>query len=320
MSETADARHPARVAVAALAAFLSGCGVALQSRINGELGAELGDGFVAAFLSFGSGLVILGVAMLLVPDARRGVGRLLASVREGRIPWWYLIGGAAGGVFVLSQGLVIGLVGVALFTVGVVGGQMTSSLLIDRHGFGSMAAKPLTVTRVTGAVLALAGVALAVSGQLRADVPWWLLFAPLLAGLGVGYQQAANGQVRAAAGSALTATFGNFVVGTALLGVILLVHLIVAPWPSAFPTSPWLYLGGAVGVAFIATQVVVVRTTGVLVLGLAVLSGQLASAVLFDVVFPIRGHDFALTSVIGAAITLFAVVLAAIPRRQSVVR
>lgn len=313
---SADTRHPVRVVLATAAAFASGIGVALQSRINGQLGAELGDGFVAAFLSFGSGFLILGIAMLFVPDARRGLGRTATAVRERRIPWWYLMGGALGALFVLTGSLVIGVIGVALFTVGVVGGQMTSSMLIDRHGFGSMGPKPLTPPRIAGAVLALAGVALAVSGQLRGDVPWLLLVAPLLVGLGVGFQQAANGQVRAAAGSALAATFGNFLVGTALLTVALLVHLIFVRWPAEFPASPFLYLGGVVGVLFIGTQVLVVRTTGVLVLGLALLSGQLLAAVLFDLVLPLAGHAFSIWSVIGAAVALVAVVLAVIPARS----
>lgn len=317
MSEHVDTRHPGRVVLLTLAAFVSGIGVALQSRINGQLGADLGDGFVAAVISFGSGLVILAVAMLFVPDARRGLGRTVSAVRERRIPWWYLAGGAMGALFVLTGSLVIGVIGVALFTIGVVGGQMTSSMLIDRHGFGTMPPKPLTVTRVVGAVLALAGAALAVSGQVRGDVPWLLLLAPLLVGLGVGFQQAANGQVRAAAGSALAATFGNFVVGTAVLVIALLVHLIFAPWPGQFPSSPFLYLGGVVGVLFISTQVIVVRTIGVLVLGLALLSGQLVAAVLFDVVLPLEGHTFVPTSAIGAAVTLVAVLVAVIPTKRS---
>lgn len=315
MSDRADTRHPFRVVLATVAAFASGIGVALQSRINGQLGAELGDGFVAAVISFGSGLLILAIAMIFVRDARRGLGRTIDAVRSRRIPWWYLAGGAMGALFVLTGSLVIGLIGVALFTVGVVGGQMTSSMLIDRHGFGTTGPKPLTLTRVLGALLALAGVVLAVSGQVRADVPWVLLIAPLVVGLGVGFQQAANGQVRVAAGSALAATFGNFLVGTTLLVLILLVHLLLAPWPTEFPSSPFLYLGGAIGVLFIGTQVLVVRTTGVLVLGLALLSGQLVAAVLFDLVLPLPGHDFAVTSAIGAGLALVAVVLAVIPWR-----
>jgi transporter family-2 protein len=315
MSGHVDTRHPTRVALAALAAFVSGIGVATQSRINGQLGADLGDGFVAAFLSFGSGFVILAIAVALSRDARRGLGRAVSAVRERRIPWWYLIGGAAGAFFVLTQSLVIGVIGVALFTIGIVAGQMTSSMLIDRRGFGTMGPKRLTVTRIAGAALAVAGVMLAVSGQLRADVSWWLLVAPFLAGLGVGFQQAANGQVRAVTGSALAATFGNFLVGTTLLTIALLIHLLVAPWPAHFPSNPLLYLGGVVGVLFIGTQVLVVRTVGVLVLGLAILSGQLAAAVLYDLILPIPGHVFAVTGALGAAITLIAVVIAVIPVR-----
>lgn len=313
MSDAPDARHPVRVVAATAAALAAGVGVALQSRINGQLGAELADGFVAAFISFGSGLAILGIAVLASGDARRGLGRAIRAVREGRTPWWYFLGGAAGALWVLSGSLIIGVIGVAMFTVGGVGGQMVSSVVLDRRGLGSMAARPLTVTRALGAVLAVAGVVLAASGQLRADVPWLLLVVPLLVGLGVGYQQAANGQVRAATGSALAATFANFVVGTTILALALVVHLLVARWPSEFPTSPFLYLGGAVGVVFIATQVLVVRTTGVLVLGLALLAGQLVAAVAFDLVLPLEGHEFAITTALGAAVTLVAVVLAVVP-------
>lgn len=316
MPESVDARRPLRVALATAAAVLSGTGVALQSRINGQLGAELGDGFAAAFLSFSSGLVLLAIGMLLAPAARRGVRRVVAAVRSREIPWWFLVGGASGAFFVLIQSLVIGVIGVALFTVGVVGGQLVSSLLIDRRGFGTMPAQRLTLTRAIGALVAIVGVVLAVSGQVRADVPLWMLIAPFAVGLAVGFQQAANGQVRAVAGSPLAATFGNFLVGTVLLTVALGIHLIGTPWPATFPASPVLYLGGVVGIVFIWIQVIIVRTIGVLLLGLGLLSGQLAAAVLFDVLLPVEGHTFAFTSLLGAAITLVAVVVAALPARR----
>jgi len=316
MSDPADASHPIRVALATAVAFVSGMLAAMQSRINGQLSLELHDGFVAALVSFGSGLLILSVAMLVSGGARRGIGRVVAAVRDRSIPVWYLLGGALGAFFVLTQSLVVGLVGVALFTVGVVAGQMTSSVVVDRRGLGTMAPKRLTVARVAGAVLALVGVAIAVSGELTGHAPLWLLFAPILAGLGVGLQPAINGQVRRVAGSAITATFGNFLVGTALLGVAVLVHLIVAPWPHDFPASPWLYLGGAIGVVFIFAQVVIVRVTGVLLLGLAVLSGQVAAAGLFDLLLPIPGHQVTVFGLVGTAVTLLAVLIAVIPGRR----
>ncbi|HTE59785.1 MAG TPA: DMT family transporter [Solirubrobacteraceae bacterium] len=315
MSEAAEP-HPLRLTIATAVAVVSGALVAVQSRINGQLSTELDDGFVTAFLSFGSGFVLLAIALALAPTGRRGLGLVTAALRERRIPWWYLAGGACGAFFVLSQSLVVAIVGVALFTVGVVAGQTVSSLLIDRSGLGTMQAKRLTVTRVFGAALALVAVVIAVSGQLRADVPFWVLLAPLISGLAVGAQQALNGQVREVARSPLTATFVSFAVGAALLTVALLIHLLFAPWPASFPSNPVLYTGGVIGAIFIAAQTVLVRITGVLVLGLAVLSGQVVAAAILDLVLPVPGHLIGVPTLIGAGLTLVAVVIAAIPTRR----
>src|SRR6185312_3667977 len=128
-------------------------------------GLQLGDGFVAALISFGSGFVILVLASIFWRPGRRGLGQVVEAVRAGHIPWWYLTGGAAGAFFVLTQSLVVGLIGVALFTVGVVAGQTTSSLLIDRAGIGSMTPRPVTARRVVGAVIAVVAVVLAASPE-----------------------------------------------------------------------------------------------------------------------------------------------------------
>ena len=307
--------HPLRTALLLAASFVAGVGVALQSRINGELGQKLGDGFFAAIISFGSGLLILAIAALFWRPGRRGVGRVVTALRTRSIPWWYVVGGAAGAFFVLTQSLVVGLVGVALFTVGVVAGQTASSLLVDHRGLGTMGAQPVTRQRLIGAVVAVGAVVLAASSELRGDLPFWVLLAPFVAGAGVGWQAAVNGQVRAIAGSAFTATLGNFVVGTAVLLVAAVIHTAIVGWPAHFPAEPWLYIGGAIGCVFIGTQALIVRFTGVLLMGLAVLSGQLITAVVFDLVAPVQAHAIAPLTIVGAALTLVAVVIAAIPGR-----
>jgi len=313
---TAAALHPLRLALLLVIAFVAGVGVALQSRINGELGARLGDGFFAAVISFGSGFVVLAIGALFWRPGRRGIGRVVTAVRTRSIPWWYVVGGAAGAFFVLTQSLVVGLVGVALFTVGVVAGQTVSSLLIDRAGIGTMTPRPVTAGRVVGALIAVLAVVLAASPELRSDLPFWVLLAPFLAGLGLGWQGAVNGQVRSIADSAFTATFGNFLVGTIVLLVAAVIHTAIVGWPGRFPPTPWLYLGGAIGIVFIATQAILVRTTGVLLLGLAVLSGQLITAVVFDLVAPVQTHPVSPLTVVGAALTLVGVVVAAIRTRR----
>jgi transporter family-2 protein len=309
-------RPTAAVTISVVVAVVMGMLVAIQSRINGALGAELGDGFLAALISFVAGLVVLSVAMLVWRPGRLGLATVLTAVRESRVPWWYLVGGAGGAFLVLTQTLTVALLGVALFTVATVSGQTISGLLIDRRGMGTMAAKPLSPFRIAGSVLALVAVVWAVSAQLRGDVPLWALLLPFLAGIAIGWQQAVNGQVRSVASSALTATFVNFLVGTVALALATLLNSALVGWPESFPTELWLYTGGFIGVVFIAGAAIIVRITGVLVLSLATIAGQLVMSVVLDVVFPVPGHMIAASTIAGTALTLIAVAIASIPSRR----
>nr|BFF12337.1 hypothetical protein GCM10025699_36400 [Microbacterium flavescens] len=200
---------------------------AVQARVNGQLGVRLDDGFVAAVVSFGSGLVILVLLSAVLPSGRAGFGRLVAGVRGRKIPWWMLAGGAAGALTVATQGLAVGLIGVALFTVGVVAGQTVSGLLLDRIGFGPAGVVAVTVPRLLGGVLALAAVALALVGDGLAGVPVWMLVLPLLAGIAIAWQQATNGRLRQRVGTPLTATLVNFIGGTLILVAAAVVHVAV---------------------------------------------------------------------------------------------
>lgn len=309
--------RPAATAAVVVAAVAVGALIATQTRLNGELGSRLGDGFTAAAISFGSGLVVLATALLALPAGRRGLGRLAGAIRSGRMPWWHLLGGVGGAVFVLGQGLLGAILGVALFTVGIVAGQTVSSLLIDRRGLGSMPARPLSAQRMLGAVLAIAAVVAAGSGEPPGRAPIVLVIVPVLIGLLVGGQAALNGEVRVVAGSAVSATLVNFAVGSVILVAAAVVHAGIAGWPSRYPAEPWLYLGGVAGVVFIAAQTVIVRILGVLVMGLALLAGQLGAAVVFDLVVPLPGDGITAVTVAGAAVTLGAVGIAAVPGRRA---
>lgn len=314
------AATPGRLAAALAAALGTGVLVALQTRINGDLGARLGDGFLAAFISFGSGLVILGLCVLVWRPGRDGIRRVAGALRSREIPWWLVFGGVGGAVFVLGQGLTVGLIGVALYTVAVVCGQTVSSLVLDHRGLALMPPRPATPKRVAGTMLAIIAVGIAMSDRITPGAPYGALVIPLVAGLLVGWQQAVNGQVRTVSGSALTATFGNFLVGTIVLGVALVVHIAVAGWHPQFPADAWLYTGGFVGCLFIAAQAVIVRTTGVLLMALGVLAGQLLASVLFDVLLPVSDDGLRVATAVGAALVLAAVVIASWPGRRGPAR
>jgi transporter family-2 protein len=296
-------------------AVLVGILTATQSRINSELARSLGDGYLSAVISFGSGLVILSVIMAFWRPGHTGLRRAVASVRSGSTPWWYLMGGAGGGLFVLSQGLSGAILGVALFTIAVVCGQTVSGMIIDRRGIGATPPASITFTRLLGSLLALAAVALSLSSKFAVQTPPWVLLLPFVAGLLVGIQQATNGQVRIIAKSALTATFLNFAVGATILVAACIVHELLAWAPHTFPMNPLLYLGGLIGTIFIGTAVVVVRVTGVLLLGLGSVAGQLVASLIIDAVVPLSGETIAVTTVLGTLLTLVAVTIAAMPSK-----
>ncbi|MEV6372741.1 DMT family transporter [Micromonospora musae] len=299
-------------------ATLSGVAVAVQSRINGELGVRLRDGFGAAVISFGIGLLVLLVLVPASPTGRRGLTALRTALRGGALRPWQCLGGVFGAFLVATQGLTIGTLGVAVFTVAVVAGQSGSSLAVDRAGIGPAGAHPITGQRLAGASLAVVAVLLSVSD--RFDQPDTLVLAvlPLLAGVGIAWQQAVNGRVRGASGSALTATLVNFTVGTVALLVAFAVDVAVRGWPAgSLPAEPWLYLGGPIGIVFIAVAAAIVRFTGVLLLGLATIAGQVVGAVLVDLVVPTAASHPSLTTLGGAALTLVAVLVAALAPSRS---
>ncbi|MER5455393.1 DMT family transporter [Micromonospora sp. NPDC002389] len=305
-------RRAGAVALGAVA----GVAVAVQSRINGELGVRLDDGIAAALVSFGLGLVVLVVLGFATANGRRGLSALRAALGTGRLRVWQCLGGVCGAFLVFTQGATVGALGVAVFTVAVVAGQSGSSLAVDRAGVGPSGRQPVTLPRLAGAVLTVAAVLLAVGDRLAEPAALGLALLPLLAGFGVAWQQAVNGRVREATGSTVTATLVNFVVGTAALSAVFAVSLVVRGVPAGgLPAEPWLYLGGPIGVTFIAVAAAVVRFTGVLLLGLATVAGQIVGAVLLDVLLPSADTRPTASTVLGAALTLVAVVIAALGGR-----
>ncbi len=258
---------------------------AVQARINGSLGRSLDDGFVAAVISFGSGLAILLVLCAILPSGRAGVRRLIGGV-GGDIPWWMLLGGLAGALTVATQGLAVATIGVALFTVGVVAGQTVHGLVLDRVGYGPAGVVAVTAPRLVGGALSIVAVVLFLAGDGLDGVPWWMLVLPFLAGAGIAWQQATNGRLRQRVGSPLVATLVNFIGGTIALSVAAAVHVAIAGMPQSSATQPWLYLGGAIGVLYIFMSAVLVRHTGVLLLGLGSVVGLLATSVALDALWP----------------------------------
>ena len=291
----------------------------MQARVNGDLGDRLHDGIAAAVVSFGSGLVLLLIACGFSRRMRSGLRDVRRSLGTGTLRWWQLMGGLCGALFVACQGLTVATIGVTAFTIAVVAGQLTSGLVVDRFGVGPAGVTLVTAVRLGAAILAIVAVCIAAfgrsggesgsaSGDPHGAAALLLIALPAVAGCGLAWQQAVNGRV-GAVGGPLSATTVNFAAGTAGLLLVQVVQVVRIGWPTTFPAEPWLYLGGAIGVFFIAIAALIVRWIGVLLLGLTSVSGQLVASLILDVVAP-TGARLSVAAVIGCALTLIAAAIA----------
>jgi len=288
---------------------------AVQARINGVLGLRVENGVVAGLISFAVGLAALIVVILCIPGARRGVGRLRVGVRDRTIPFWMLLGGACGALTVSTQGITAGVLGVSLFTVGVVAGQTLHGLVLDRIGFGPAGVVAVTPGRVVGGLLALAAVGISLSGDVLATAPLWMLLLPFAAGVGIAWQAATNGRLAQRAQSPVAATLMSFIAGTIALLVAAGISVALRGMPAPPPAEPWLYLGGFLGSAYILLGAFIVAHTGVLLMGLGSVLGQLTTSVVIDLVWPAAAGP-SLWQLVAMVVVAVASVVAALPRRR----
>jgi bacterial/archaeal transporter family-2 protein len=299
----------------------AGALVAVQSQINGRLAEEIGTGMragvLAAVISFGTGLAALVVATLSTPRLRRQFSLFVATVRDRQLLPAELVGGIFGALLVASQGLAVGTIGVALFSVAVTAGQSASALLVDHLGFGPAGHQPLSPSRAVAALFAVVAVVIAtaersVAGFSVAVVVLALL--SLVAGAGSSVQQAVNGRVSRLVGPWVT-TLNNFTVGTVGLLVAFALSFLRHGHLRGLPGQPWLYVGGLLGICFIWLAAQLVRVHGVLVLGLSVIAGQVAAAVLIESL--VTDTHVGVAGYFAAGLTVLGVLLALGLRRRS---
>ncbi len=141
--------------LAVLLGAAAGCLVGMQAPINSRLGKTVG-GVQAATFSFLVGTTaLIAISFIL----RGGLGSW-GSV--GKVPWWALIGGLLGAVYVFVALEAVKTLGASGLTAVVIAGQLVISVVIDRFGLLGVARSPITLHRVVGLVLLVSGAALVV--------------------------------------------------------------------------------------------------------------------------------------------------------------
>lgn len=139
--------------LAMLAVVFGGAATALQAPTNAKMMGAVGSPVNAAFVSFAVGTAALGVLALVMqvrPD--------LAASRA--LPWYAWIGGLYGAIFVVAAAWGVPRLGVATTIILMVAGQLLLSLVLDHFGAMGMPKQPISVGRVAGIGLVIAGVLL----------------------------------------------------------------------------------------------------------------------------------------------------------------
>jgi transporter family-2 protein len=281
----------------------------LQSRFNGQLSTDIHNGIAAAILSFITGwIVLIGFCFFYKPD-RDGLKIIWSSLRNRTLKWWEILGGMGGGFFVALQSSLVPTLGVAIFTICIVGGQTTLSIFVDLIGLSPSGKHRVTAIRVITSIVILISVSIAVYPDLRNST---FKFAPILLTILVGgivaFQQALNGRVNVISKRPLATTFVNFLMGTLVLIVALAVNLGRGGHIGPLPHNLWVYMGGPLGLIFIALSAFIVKQLGVLNFVLFSVSGQLLGGLIIDWIAPAAHTHITSYLITGTAMTLVAVV------------
>lgn len=141
--------------VAVLLVAAAGCLVGMQAPVNARLGRSVGSLQAAAF-SFVVGTVAL---LVIVAFAKGGFG---AYSNVSKAPWWALVGGLFGAVFVTVSIITVRRLGVSGLTATVIAGQLGIAVVIDRFGWFGIGRQSIDAARIVGLLLLAAGVFLVV--------------------------------------------------------------------------------------------------------------------------------------------------------------
>lgn len=127
----------------------------VQAILNTRLGRQTGGPLMGSLISF-----IVGLVCLLVLNLISNYSAVIQLKPAATSPWYIWLGGVIGAIFVGYITWVNQKQGVALTFALVVSGQIFVSLLIDHYGLLGSAIRTITLEKIAGAILIIAGLVL----------------------------------------------------------------------------------------------------------------------------------------------------------------
>jgi transporter family-2 protein len=135
----------------ALAATVAGVAASFQGAANAGLSSRTG---------LGPALVVNTTVVLLCTFVFFFITRSTATFFPPGTPWSYYIGGLCGFTIILAAAFVFPRIGAGPAAALMVLGQGAAALAIDHYGLMGLSREPVSLARISGFVLIIAGVAL----------------------------------------------------------------------------------------------------------------------------------------------------------------
>lgn len=145
---------PAATLISAALAFTGGMLVATQGPIYARLSMGLNrDYLIAVFLAFATATVVTGMLALFT-----GSFRNLSVATLGQLPPWVWLGGLFGAIHVVISMQAIPVLGVTLFLVIVVIGNLVGAAIYDHLGAMGLEVRTFSFAKGLGMLLVITGV------------------------------------------------------------------------------------------------------------------------------------------------------------------
>ena len=138
-----------------LMAVLSGCLSASITGAYAQLSSIVGNPVQATTVAF----FVATMALLLFCTCL-GKTQLVGKAFSSECPWWMWAGGLCGAIIVFGNAWLVPKVGVGVFSMALLVGQLGLSMLMEHHGWLGAPRKRVSWLQIVGILLMLAGVAL----------------------------------------------------------------------------------------------------------------------------------------------------------------
>lgn len=129
----------------------AGIAITIQSGINSQLRTAIQHPLLAAFISFVVGTVALALLLLFTREAFPSFSSYAA------IDWYKYTGGLLGAFVVTVTLLSVTQIGAANMFVLIVAGQLVTAVIMDHFGVLGMRTNPVSVYKLLGICLLIAG-------------------------------------------------------------------------------------------------------------------------------------------------------------------